>query len=146
MLVTALLGGGCALAGSSPVAPSQPLASAPGDGQRIPVGEASYVRLAPPAFSALLATTDAPLINVHVPYDGEIDGTDLFIPFDQIAQRTADLPPKDEPILLYCLTGRMSALAAATLAGLGYTDVRELGGGMDAWRASGLPIRNRPPG
>lgn len=146
VLVTGLLGGACALAGSSPDGPGQPVASASGDAQRIPVGEASYVRLAPPAFSAMLRTTDALLINVHVPYDGEIDGTDLFIPFDQVARRTADLPPKDEPILLYCRTGRMSAIAAATLAGLGYTSVTELGGGMDAWRAAGLPLRLRPPG
>jgi rhodanese-related sulfurtransferase len=104
------------------------------------------MRLAPQALSALLGTADATLINVHVPYDGEIDGTDLFIRFDQIAGRTADLPAKNQPIILYCRTGRMSAIAAETLVGLGYTNVTELAGGMEAWTASGLPLQSRPPG
>lgn len=146
LLVTGILGAGCATAGSSPLAPSQPVAPASTDAQRIAVGTASYVRLAPQALSTLLRTTEATVINVHVPYAGEIDGTDLFIPFDQIAGRTADLPAKDRPIILYCRTGRMSAIAAATLVGLGYTNVTELAGGMEAWTASGLPLQTRPPG
>ncbi len=44
------------------------------------------------------------------------------------------------PLLLYCLSGGRSALAADSLRQLGFADVRSLAGGLDAWRNAGLPI------
>lgn len=38
------------------------------------------------------------------------------------------------------MTGRMSQYAADTLVTLGYTDIVELSGGMQAWTAEGLPL------
>lgn len=38
----------------------------------------------------------------------------------------------------------MSAVASAKLAGLGYTNVVELAGGMDAWQASNRSIVRDP--
>jgi len=35
----------------------------------------------------------------------------------------------------------MSAEAAATLVGLGYTNVRDLAGGMESWQAQGYPLQ-----
>ncbi|OLC58165.1 MAG: hypothetical protein AUH76_17875, partial [Candidatus Rokubacteria bacterium 13_1_40CM_4_67_11] len=43
------------------------------------------------------------------------------------------------PIVLVDDDGRLAALAAPTLAALGYRDVRTLAGGLAAWRAAGLP-------
>lgn len=80
-------------------------------------------------------------VNVHTPDEGSISGTDLTIPFDRIAARAAELPPdRDTPLAIYCMTGRMSQAAADTLARLGYTDIVELSGGMQAWTAEGLPL------
>ncbi len=77
-------------------------------------------------------------INVHTPYEGEIEKTDLFIPFDQIVENSSLLPKdKNAPIILYCKTGRMSTEAIGTLQKLGYTNVRHLSGGMDAWQKGG---------
>lgn len=39
-----------------------------------------------------------------------------------------------------CRSGRMSAIAAANLVGLGYTNVWNLDGGMAAWEQAGLEI------
>lgn len=80
-------------------------------------------------------------VNVHTPDEGSIRGTDLTIPCDRIAARAAELPSdRDTPLAIYCMTGRMSQVAADTVAGLGYTDVAELSGGMQAWTAKGLPL------
>lgn len=78
------------------------------------------------------------LINVHIPYEGEIADTDTFIPYDQIVADSASLPKdKNAPIILYCRSGNMSAQALATVRKLGYTNVRHLDGGMEAWQKSG---------
>ena len=79
-------------------------------------------------------------MNVHVPYAGELAQTDLFIPYDQIAQQTSKLPDKSAPIVLYCRSGHMSTEAAKTLVKLGYTDVMQLAGGMSAWESAGHEV------
>ena len=94
----------------------------------------------PTSFETLLSNPAAVLINVHVPYEGEIAGTARFIAFDAIAS-DPELPlDKATPILLYCKTGNMSSIAAAALTNVGYTSVTELTGGMEAWQASGRTI------
>ncbi|ORV07727.1 rhodanese-like domain-containing protein [Mycolicibacterium fallax] len=92
----------------------------------------------PEEFAAVIAEPDRVTVNVHVPFDGDIPGTDLSVPFDQIEQRRAELPAdRNTPLAIYCRTGPMSTTAAAALTALGYTDVVELRGGMKAWRAEG---------
>jgi rhodanese-related sulfurtransferase len=99
----------------------------------------------PDEFAARMEDPEAEVINVHVPYEGEIPGTDLFVPFDEID--TADVLPADhdQPLLVYCWSGNMSAEATATLADAGYTDLTDLEGGMAAWQASGRRIDQQPP-
>ena len=93
----------------------------------------------PATFAARLEEPDVVVINVHIPYDGEIDRTDLFMPFDTID--AAALPAdRGTPLAVYCRSGNMSALAVAELVRLGFTDIVELDGGMQAWEASGRPI------
>lgn len=88
-------------------------------------------------FAAAVARPGVVTINVHVPDEGSIRGTDLWIPFDAVEVRRDELPPTTTPLAVYCRSGRMSAIAAETLAKLGYGDVVELDGGMEAWERSG---------
>jgi phage shock protein E len=83
------------------------------------------------------------MVNVHIPYEGEIPETDLFVPYNQIDALQAALPDKDAPIVLYCRTGSMSTSAARALARDGYSNIMELDGGFIAWRAAGHELLNR---
>ncbi|MGE0600670.1 MAG: rhodanese-like domain-containing protein [Dehalococcoidia bacterium] len=114
-------------------------------GERVPSGPGEFTRLRPSELASMLGAKDFLLVNVHIPYEGELAGTDLFIPFDQITDQLDKLPQdKSAKLVLYCRSGRMSTEAARDLVGLGYTNVWELGGGMIEWEQSGRAIEERP--
>lgn len=50
------------------------------------------------------------------------------------------VPDQNTPIVLLCAGGQRSLLAAESLSALGYRDVRNLAGGMTAWKQAGLPL------
>ena len=83
---------------------------------------------------------DFTLVNVHIPFEGNLPSTDLSIAYDKIDQHLAELPSKDAKIVLYCRSGRMSDIAARRLAELGYTHVYDVTGGMKAWEAGGRAL------
>lgn len=84
------------------------------------------------------------LINVHIPFEGNIPDTDAEIPFDDIESYLDLLPDnKDEKIIIYCRSGSMGDVASQTLVNLGYTDVSNLEGGYNAWKAIGLPFEEK---
>ena len=49
----------------------------------------------------------------------------------------AALPDLDAPVVLYCGGGYRSALAAASLGAMGYTNVASMDGGWRAWTGAG---------
>ena len=94
----------------------------------------------PDEFAALIAEDGVVVVNVHVPYEGHIDGTDTFVPFDAIDAWDALPEDRSTPIAVYCRSGNMSAAASKDLVELGYTNVVDLAGGMNAWAAAGRPL------
>lgn len=50
------------------------------------------------------------------------------------------VPDKGAPIVLYCGSGKRSAMAAVGLQRAGYTNVFSLAGGLKAYTAAGLPL------
>jgi rhodanese-related sulfurtransferase len=110
--------------------------------QQLPLeGGGSYTDVSAVGLAAMLENKDFPLINVHIPYEGEIERTDVFIPFDEIEPNLDQLPAdKGARIVVYCRSGSMSAKSARTLVELGYTDVWNLDGGMIGWKKAGYPL------
>jgi len=95
-------------------------------------------KVSPKDLKEKLESKNFTFINVHTPYEGEIAGTDIFIEFDGLVAAKTQLPQdKSAEIILYCKTGRMSAEALLTLQKLGYTNVKHLDGGMEAWEKVG---------
>lgn len=69
--------------------------------------------------------------------DGFIAGA-INVPIKDLLKNLDKLPGYDEPIVIYCASGHRGGIALATLTALGYTNVRNLGGGMGAWNKAGL--------
>ena len=83
---------------------------------------------------ALKNTTPPRLLDVREPEELDIvklDGAVRVTP--ELVQEMMASWPKDTPIVTYCHHGVRSLEAASYLIGHGFTNVRTLAGGIDAW-------------
>src|SRR5262249_50652972 len=62
------------------------------------------------------------------------------LPRGLIEKHIADIGRRDQSIVLYCQTGKRSALAADVLQTMGYPNVCHLAGGIDAWTKAGNAV------
>jgi len=80
-------------------------------------------------------------VRTQLEFDYErLDGA-ILIPYTELADRAeAELTDKNAQIMIYCRAGRRSAIAAGTLAGLGFTRVYDFGGinVPEQWPYSGI--------
>lgn len=104
----------------------------------------TYYDISPDYLNVMLKKKDFIFINVHIPYEGEIEKTDLFIPYNRI-QNVLEQLPKDRSakIVLYCRSGSMSTTASKNLVRLGFNNVWNLEGGMIAWKNQGYPLLDK---
>ncbi len=130
----------CQTAAQTPMALTPPPTAVP-IGKPVTLANGIYTDISVAELQGILAKKDFKLINVHIPFEGNLPNTDLSIPYNEIDKNVKYLPAdKAAKLVLYCRTGHMSALAAETLVNMGYTNVLNLVGGMDAWQAAGLTI------
>ena len=97
---------------------------------------ASYEQITQEEAKQIMDTTNGYILldtRTQEEYDqSHIPGA-LLIPHTEIADRAkAELPDKDQVILVYCRSGNRSKQASAALAELGYTNVKEFGG-INTW-------------
>jgi rhodanese-related sulfurtransferase len=67
-----------------------------------------------------------------------------LVPISEFVARHEELP-KDRPLLMLCAAGSRSSSATMYLLQNGWTDVRNVTGGMNGWRQAGLPVLSGPP-
>lgn len=103
--------------------------------QRVPAIGAGYQRISSDEAYAIMAN-DAGYIILDVRSEaeyneGHVPGA-IVIPDGEIRSRAeAELPDKDQLILVYCRSGRRSKAAAEALIEMGYTNVKDFGGILD---------------
>lgn len=106
----------------------------------------SYTNISANDLNSLLKDKDFVLVNVHIPYAGDIPNTDLSIPYNEITEALylSQLPAdKNAEIVLYCRSGRMSQIAAEKLVALGYTNVWNFKNGMVEWEEAGYSLEEK---
>lgn len=112
-------------------------------GETVTVTGGTYQNITPDELNTMLKDRDFVFVNVHIPFEGNIADTDLSIPYNEIEQNLSQLPSdKNAKVVLYCRSGRMSAIAAEKLVGLGFTNVWNLDGGMVGWEQTGFDLEN----
>jgi rhodanese-related sulfurtransferase len=100
--------------------------------------------LTPTQATLLINREDAQVIDVRES-DEYISGhlpESRNIPVARLAERAGELDKfKEAPLILVCKTGARTTGACSQLEKLGFTRVHALEGGIEAWRAAGLPLK-----
>lgn len=81
------------------------------------------------------------LVDVREPVEhaeAHIAGATL-IPLGEIERRASEID-RSHPVVIMCRSGKRSGQAIAKLEALGFTELRNLEGGILAWQAAGLPV------
>jgi adenylyltransferase/sulfurtransferase len=93
--------------------------------------------ITPEELSTRLKASDPPfLLDVREPEEWEINRLSgaTLIPQDELPDRLTELTGARE-VVVYCRTGNRSSQATKLLLDLGFTNVKNLKGGIDAWAA-----------
>jgi len=101
--------------------------------------------ITPQDLKARMDGNDRPvLLDVRDDWETKLCRLDnaLHIPMEELEFRTDELNPADD-IVVYCHHGVRSAAVADYLRRLGFTRVRNLSGGLDAWARAVEPAMRR---
>jgi rhodanese-related sulfurtransferase len=109
---------------------------------------AGYGTIKPADLNTALAGTPPFLLDVReageIESDGFIAGA-INIPVREVLNNLDKLPAKDQPIVIYCASGARGAMIMASLQMLGYTDVKNIAGGLGGWKKAELPVETGAP-
>ena len=74
---------------------------------------------------------------INIGYGDLLFAADNEVPEDWRDPRLQD---RSRPIITHCVAGPLGAIAAKTLKDMGFTNVAYMEGGIEAWKAAGLPL------
>ena len=132
LLSILLLGAASPLRAADPA----PASAAEAASAATPISQAQLLerRKKEPGLVVLDVRTRAEFAAGHVPGARKVS-------HDELPARLAELAPlKDQPVVLYCRTGRRTAIAARALRDAGFTQVLHLEGDWQAWEAAEQPV------
>lgn len=151
LILTLLLVPGCAPAVSQPQS-VPPETSAPGTAPETsppPVTTLAVYQLVSPAEGAALIAEmggNVPfvILDVRTPAEyaeGHIEGAVVWdVNRDDFESSLAEAYPRDGRYVVYCRSGVRSRTATEIMQSLGFTDIHEIEGGINAWKAAGQPV------
>ena len=106
----------------------------------------SYVTLnATEAYEQLSSSAEAQIVDVREPSEWEATGVPVgaaLIPLGDLETRAAAELVQDDPVYVICNSGSRSQTGSQILIDLGYGEVYNVAGGIQAWLAEGLPVES----
>jgi rhodanese-related sulfurtransferase len=93
-----------------------------------------------------LKTSDVILLDVRSTSQWRLDRVvgAIHVPLPELAARLDQLPAnKNAEIIVFCQDGTRGTMAMTILRMLGYTNVRNLRGGLNAWGGNGIVVNDR---
>ncbi len=110
---------------------------------------ASYVTVGvEETFERLNAEDRAQIVDVREPSEWATTGVPpgaVLIPLGQLEQRAPAELAKDRPVYVICNSGNRSRTGASILIKLGYAEVYNVAGGIQAWLRARLPVETYSP-
>ena len=106
-----------------------------------------WYQVEPAAAQQLIENAKPLVLDMREPAEitSKIPGS-LNIPIRQLTKQLSSLPEnRAAPILTYCKVGYRGGMAVTILRMLGYTNVRTIKFGLDAWEKAGLAVEKLPP-
>jgi len=110
---------------------------------------ATYVTLdVRAAYEQVSASEDAQFVDVRQSDEWAATGVPAgarLISLAQLEQRAPAELARDKPVYVICNSGNRSRVAAEVLIRLGYSQVYNVDGGIQAWLQAGLPVEPYKP-
>jgi hydroxyacylglutathione hydrolase len=99
--------------------------------------------ISPAQASTMLQAGKATLIDVRGKdeYQKEHIPNAISLPMGSLFKQL-DVIPAKHPVIVQCGGGTRSQIVASMLQRIGYTNIRNLSGGINAWKKAGLPTEN----
>lgn len=94
-------------------------------------------------FAEFISDKSVVILDVRTPDEfasGHIEGAiNIDVESGNFESEIAGLD-KNASYAVYCHSGRRSAIATSKMAELGFTQLRDLDGGLESWTAAGQPL------
>lgn len=99
--------------------------------------------IGPQQTTLLSNSREAVLLDVRetAEYQGGRLPRATHLPLSQLSSRIGELAKfQGRPVVVYCHRGSRSQMAGMTLKKAGHREIYNLAGGIEAWKAAGLPV------